>query len=170
MSSAGGRSTTTRSGPGRSWCGSARVTCSTEGGCPSSRSWRGSGWSFAIVQSRRREPPRVLIGLGLVSMVLFFGRPTLGFVIDLLPGGGDLFLRRFINGVHLAALYLAGLGLMFVVNLLMGLLGEARDTSSHKNEISIIVWFQRKGRCHTKEIQRAEKRRLWSGCETQPRL
>ena len=82
----------------------------------------GVGLVFAIVQARRREPPRVVIGLGLVSMVLFFGRPTLGFVIDLLPGGGDLFLRRFINGVHLAALYLAGLGLMFLVNLLMGLL------------------------------------------------
>ena len=47
----------------------------------------GVGLVFAVVQSRRREPPRVLIGLGLVSMVLFFGRPTLGFVIDLLPGG-----------------------------------------------------------------------------------
>ena len=55
----------------------------------------------------------MLIGLGLVSMVLFFGRPTLGSVIDLLPGGGDLFLRRFISGVHLAGIYLAGLGLMF---------------------------------------------------------
>ena len=94
---------------------------------------------FAVVQARRREPPRVLIGLGLVSMVLFFGRPTLGFVIDLLPGGGDLFLRRFINGVHLAALYLAGLGLMFLVNLLMGLLRRWKVPSKPVIAIAVVV-------------------------------
>ena len=44
-------------------------------------------------------------------MVLFFGRPTLGPLMRLLPGSGDLFLRRFISGVHLAGLYLTGLGL-----------------------------------------------------------
>ena len=99
----------------------------------------GVGLVFAIVQARRREPPRVVIGLGLVSMVLFFGRPTLGFVIDLLPGGGDLFLRRFINGVHLAALYLAGLGLMFLVNLLMGLLRRWKVPSKAVIAIAVVV-------------------------------
>ena len=99
----------------------------------------GVGLVFAIIQSRRREPPRVLIGLGLVSMVLFFGRPTLGFVIDLLPGGGDLFLRRFINGVHLAALYLAGLGLMYLVNLLMGLLGRWKLSPKPVIAIALVV-------------------------------
>ena len=99
----------------------------------------GVGLVFAIVQARRREPPRVVIGLGLVSMVLFFGRPTLGFVIDLLPGGGDLFLRRFINGVHLAALYLAGLGLMFLVNLLMGLLRRWKLSPKPVIAIAVVV-------------------------------
>jgi hypothetical protein len=75
------------------------------------------GLIVAVVQGRRREPPRVVIGLGLVALLLFFGRPTLGPVIDLLPGGGDLFLRRFISGVHLAGLYLIGLGGVFVVHL-----------------------------------------------------
>ena len=77
----------------------------------------GLGLGFALVQARRLEPARVVIGLGVVSMLLFFGRPTLGPAIDLLPGGGDLFLRRFISGVHLAGIYLAGLGLTFAVNL-----------------------------------------------------
>ena len=99
----------------------------------------GVGLVFASSQARRREPPRVVIGLGLVSMVLFFGRPTLGFVIDLLPGGGDLFLRRFINGVHLAALYLAGLGLMFLVNLLMGLLRRWKVPSKPVIAIAVVV-------------------------------
>lgn len=79
------------------------------------------GLVVAVVQARRREPPRVVIGLGLVALLLFFGRPTLGPVIDLLPGGGDLFLRRFISGVHLAGLYLIGLGGVYVAHLCMRL-------------------------------------------------
>jgi len=75
------------------------------------------GLVVAVVQARRREPPRVVIGLGFVALLLFFGRPTLGPVIDLLPGGGDLFLRRFISGVHLAGLYLIGLGGVYVAHL-----------------------------------------------------
>ncbi len=71
----------------------------------------------AVIQARRREAPRVLIGLGLVSLLLFFGRPTLGPIFDLLPGGGDLFLRRFISGVHLAGIYLIGLGGVYLVHL-----------------------------------------------------
>ena len=71
----------------------------------------------AVIQARRREAPRVLIGLGLASLLLFFGRPTSGPIIDLLPGGGDLFLRRFISGVHLAGIYLIGLGGVYLVHL-----------------------------------------------------
>jgi hypothetical protein len=73
------------------------------------------GLVFGAVQARRAEPPRVVIGLGVVSLVLFFGRPTLGAALDLLPGGSDLFFRRFISGVHLAGLYLAGIGATFCV-------------------------------------------------------
>jgi hypothetical protein len=62
------------------------------------------------IDARRRDTSRALLGVAVVSLLLFFGRPTLGPVIDLLPGGGDLFLRRFIAGVHLAGLYLVGLG------------------------------------------------------------
>ncbi len=79
------------------------------------------GLVTAAVGGRRREAPRVILGLGLLSLVLFFGRPTLGPVIDLLPGGGDLFLRRYISGVHLAGLYLGGLGLVRVVSWTTGL-------------------------------------------------
>ena len=63
----------------------------------------------ALWRYRRDERARVLLFLFLVSLVLFFGRPTLGPALRLLPGSGDLFLRRFVFGVHLAGLYLAGL-------------------------------------------------------------
>ncbi len=74
------------------------------------------GLVVALVQARRREPPRVVVGLGLVALLLFFGRPTLGPALRLLPGGADLFLRRFISGVHLAGLYLMGIGAVWLVH------------------------------------------------------
>ena len=69
-----------------------------------------AGLLVALWRYRREERARVLLFLFLLSLVLFFGRPTLGPALLLLPGSGDLFLRRFVFGVHLAGLYLAGLG------------------------------------------------------------
>jgi hypothetical protein len=69
-----------------------------------------AGFLVALWRYRREERARVLLFLFILSMVLFFGRPTLGPVLRVLPGSGDLFLRRFVFGVHLAGLYLAGLG------------------------------------------------------------
>ena len=97
----------------------------------------GVGLVFAIVQARRREPARVLIGLALVSLLLFFGRPTLGPVIDLLPGGPDLFLRRFISGVHLAGIYLAGTGMTLLAVLASRLV--RRWTPSRRRSPAIVV-------------------------------
>ena len=73
-----------------------------------------TGLAFTIVRWRSREPARAVVGAGLLSLLLFFGRPTLGPVLDLLPGGEDLFLRRYISGVHLAGIYLAGLGTTWI--------------------------------------------------------
>lgn len=72
------------------------------------------GLVLAIRGFTAREQPRVILGVGLLSLLLFFGRPTLGPILKLLPGGGDLFLRRYIMGVHLMGLYLAGLGLVWL--------------------------------------------------------
>jgi hypothetical protein len=69
-----------------------------------------AGVVACIVVFGRREFARAIPAAGLLSLLLFFGRPTLGFVIDRLPGGTDLFLRRFVFGVHLAGIYLAGIG------------------------------------------------------------
>ena len=65
----------------------------------------------------RREPYGALIGLFVVSLLLFFGRTTWGSLIDVLPASHDLFLRRFLIGVQLAALYLAGIGAVTLVGL-----------------------------------------------------
>jgi hypothetical protein len=70
----------------------------------------GLGLLACLIRFRRDERARALLGLFVVGLVLFFGRPTLGAALRLLPGSSDLFLRRFIMGVQLAGLFLAGLG------------------------------------------------------------
>ena len=51
----------------------------------------------------------LLAALG-VCLLLSFGRTTFGSLVDLIPGSADLFFRRFMMGVQLGALLLAGRG------------------------------------------------------------
>jgi hypothetical protein len=70
----------------------------------------GLGIIASIARWRRDERSRALLVVFALSLVLFFGRTTLGPLINLLPGSKDLFLRRFMMGVQLAGLFLAGVG------------------------------------------------------------
>jgi hypothetical protein len=45
-----------------------------------------------------------------ICLLFAFGRTTLGSLIDVIPGNTDLFFRRFMMGIQLAALMLAGRG------------------------------------------------------------
>jgi hypothetical protein len=45
-----------------------------------------------------------------LSLVLFCGRGAFGFILNRLPGGKDLLLHRYIMGVHLGGIILAGIG------------------------------------------------------------
>ncbi|MDQ6803652.1 MAG: YfhO family protein [Actinomycetota bacterium] len=62
------------------------------------RGWRSDDTGRALVV--------VLVG----CIVLSLGRAGLGPLIDVVPGHGDLFFRRFMMGIQLAALLLAGTG------------------------------------------------------------
>jgi hypothetical protein len=53
---------------------------------------------------------RALLAALAVCLLLAFGRTTFGPLADVIPGGADLFFRRFMMGVQLAALLLAGRG------------------------------------------------------------
>ena len=68
------------------------------------------GLAVAIDSWRREEAYRALVLVFIGCLLLTFGRTTFGFLIDLIPGNRDLFFRRFIAGVHLAALLFAGVG------------------------------------------------------------
>ena len=73
--------------------------------------------AIGLVVSLRRwhydERGRALVGAWLLSLLLFFGRPTMSAVINLLPGNQSLLLQRYIMGLHLAGLLLAGVGLVW---------------------------------------------------------
>jgi hypothetical protein len=74
----------------------------------------GIGLVLCLWRWRRDVRARAIVALGVLSLLLFFGRSTLGPVLRLLPGSGDLFLRRYVFGVHLAGLYLAGFALAWL--------------------------------------------------------
>ena len=67
---------------------------------------------------RHDERSRALLGVLVLSLVLFSGRPTFTWLIGLLPGNQNLLLQRYIMGVHLAGLYLAGVGVVTVVRVI----------------------------------------------------
>jgi hypothetical protein len=52
-----------------------------------------------------------------MSLLLFCGHDTIGFIADRLPGGKDLQLHRYIIGVHLGGIILAAVGAAWLMHL-----------------------------------------------------
>jgi hypothetical protein len=69
------------------------------------------GVVVCILRARADIRARALLGAFTLSLLLFFGRRTWHRLIDLLPGMGDVQIHRFIMGVHLAGILIAGVGL-----------------------------------------------------------
>jgi hypothetical protein len=82
----------------------------------------GVGTAVCISRFRRDERARAVLGVMLLSLLLFFGRPTLGPALKLLPGSGDLLLHRYIMGVHMAGILLAGVGAAWLGLMALGVL------------------------------------------------
>jgi hypothetical protein len=76
-----------------------------------------AGVVLCISRARRDPRARALLGAFALSLLLFFGRPTLGPVLDLLPGFRDVQIHRFIMGVDLAGILLAGVGLAWLLGI-----------------------------------------------------
>jgi len=81
----------------------------------------GLGLAVCVVRFRRDERARAVVGVWILSLLLFFGRPTLGPLLKILPGSDDLPLHRYINGVHLAGILLAGIGAAWMGRWLFGM-------------------------------------------------
>jgi hypothetical protein len=76
---------------------------------------------FAYDQNSRA----LLVALA-VCLLLSFGRATFGVLTDLIPGGTDIFFRRFMMGVQLVALLLAGRGAAWSGRTALAALGRRR--------------------------------------------
>lgn len=70
------------------------------------------GLVVCLWRGRHDERARALVGAWILSLLLFFGRPTLGPLLDVLPANQSLLLQRYIMGVQLAGLMMAGVGLV----------------------------------------------------------
>jgi hypothetical protein len=68
------------------------------------------GFGLAWLAWSSDADARALLVALAVCLMFAFGRTTFGSLVDLVPGSGDLFFRRFMMGVQLAALLLAGRG------------------------------------------------------------
>jgi hypothetical protein len=79
------------------------------------------GVVVCVCRFRKDVRARALLGLMAMSLVLFSGRPTFGFIINLLPGNTDLFLSRYMMGIQLAGDMLAGVGLVWAGSTVLGL-------------------------------------------------
>jgi hypothetical protein len=74
----------------------------------------GVGLVVSAIRARRSESARAVLALFVVSLLLYFGRATWGAATNALPGSGDLQMHRFILGVHMAGILLAGTGVVAV--------------------------------------------------------
>jgi Gpi18-like mannosyltransferase len=76
-----------------------------------------AGVVLCVARAGRDPRARALLGVFVLSLLLFFGRPTLGPLLDLLPGFRDIQIHRFIMGAHLAGILLAGVGLSWLLGI-----------------------------------------------------
>lgn len=82
----------------------------------------GAGLVACVAHWRVDERVRPIVVMWVVSLLLSFGRTTFGSLTVLLPGSTDVFMRRFMMGVQLAGLYMAGIGALALVRSAAGAL------------------------------------------------
>ena len=77
-----------------------------------------AGLVVCVARARRDARARGLLGVFVLSLILFCGRHALGPVLGWLPGSADVQFQRFEMGVDLAGILIAGVGVGAGVNAL----------------------------------------------------
>ncbi len=99
----------------------------------------GIGLVVCLARFFKDEKARAIVGVWVLSLLLYFGRPTLGPVLNLLPGNGNLLFPRYIMGVQLAGLFLAGIAVVSLARLAEIIV--RRVSSVIVNRISAKPWI-----------------------------
>jgi hypothetical protein len=97
--------------------------------------------AVGVVCSLVTRARRPLLALGLFGLwlVLYFGRPTLGPLIDLLPMHDGLLLHRFIGSVDIFAILLMGIGGAWLWDLLPASASRSRLVAAGAATLLLLV-------------------------------
>jgi hypothetical protein len=90
------------------WLGSGQLL--DHGRIPVVTAFAAIGLVVALARWRTDAGARALVVALASCLLLSLGRTTFGSVVAVIPGSGDIFFRRFMMGVQLASLLLAGRG------------------------------------------------------------
>lgn len=72
----------------------------------------GLGAFLSVLRWRTCRACRPILVMGMMSLILSFGRTTFGPLADAVPASHDIFFRRFMLGVQLAGIYLGGVAVV----------------------------------------------------------
>ena len=73
------------------------------------------GLAVCLYRFRRDARARILVGFFALALVLFFGPAATGNVLSRIPGSGSILFQRYVSAVHLAGIFLAAAGSVFLV-------------------------------------------------------
>jgi len=97
------------------------------------------GAVVAITRARQDEAWRAVLGFSVLSTLLFIGRRTWGSLLEVLPLNQDLLYSRFIVGVQLGCVLLAGLGAAWLGRAALAGLGRIGLEAWHDIAIPALV-------------------------------
>ena len=100
------------------------------------------GFVVCIIRAQKSEAARAVLAVWIFSLLLFFGRATWGVrsVVNLLPGNGDLQMHRFMAGVDLGGIFLAGIGLVAAARLAGFIVAKGVGLVQRTSVKPVVVW------------------------------
>jgi Gpi18-like mannosyltransferase len=98
-----------------------------------------AGLLVCLARVRTDVRARALLGAFTLSLLVFFGRPTIGPILGLFPGFSDVQIHRFIMGVHLAGILIAGVGLAWLLRAVFRLFREIRPHPAPLHPVAIAA-------------------------------